>query len=247
MDCNTASMLATFFGRGGTELAADDAAALNAHLATCPQCAASIQRERAFDDRIAKAMLAVPVPSNLKAKLLDQATTQTTAKVRHKAYAAAGVVVVLLAAVGGVIGYQILSAPTLDLNTVLTDEDEKARDPQHYVHRLLADQGVTFDPEQRFDMNMLASVGRERLQGKEVPTLKFVNARKNSWAKVFIVRANQFDWGNLPKNGATVQSIEGFGHQAVIIPHVQRGDTAYVVIFTGDSLELFLENNSSLR
>ena len=46
MDCNTARMLATFFGRRGTELAPEDAAALDTHLASCPQCAAANVRDR---------------------------------------------------------------------------------------------------------------------------------------------------------------------------------------------------------
>jgi anti-sigma factor RsiW len=71
VDCNTARMLITFFGRQGAELAPEDAADLNAHLAACPKCAAAVQFERAFDSRIARAMMAVPVPPDLKARLID--------------------------------------------------------------------------------------------------------------------------------------------------------------------------------
>ena len=75
MDCNTARMLVTFFGRQGTELAPEDAADLNAHLAGCPACAAAVRFERAFDDRVAKAMLAVPVP--------DEPQSQTAGRRRR--------------------------------------------------------------------------------------------------------------------------------------------------------------------
>ena len=90
MDCNTARMLATFFGRQGPELAPEDAAALDTHLTACPQCAAEIQFERAFDDRVGKAMLAVPIPAELKGKLLDGVYAQRGSWYRQKAYALVG-------------------------------------------------------------------------------------------------------------------------------------------------------------
>ena len=69
-------MLNAFFGRQGSELAPEDAADLNAHIAGCSACAAAVRFERAFDDRIGKAMLAVAIPAGLKARLLDSVSAQ---------------------------------------------------------------------------------------------------------------------------------------------------------------------------
>src|SRR4029453_18883839 len=107
MDCNTARMLATFFGRQGAELAPEDAAALTAHLAACPGCAAAVQAERAFDDRVAKAMMAVPVPTGLKAKILDGVTAQKAGWYRQKAFGLAGLATAACLLIAGVVGYRI--------------------------------------------------------------------------------------------------------------------------------------------
>src|SRR5262245_50294935 len=113
MDCNTARMLAMFFGRQGSELAPEDAADLAAHLASCPGCAAAVQAERAFDDRVATAMMAVAVPANLKARILDGVTAQKAAWYRQKAWGLAGLVTAACLLIGGVIGYRILTAPDM--------------------------------------------------------------------------------------------------------------------------------------
>jgi hypothetical protein len=139
-----------------------------------------------------------------------------------------------------------MHAPTLDLDQVLAQADNDARSPRDHADRILRDEGVDFDPHQlRFDMMLLSAVGKENLQGHQVPVLYFQNTRKNSTAKVFVVKKTQFDWDGL-KGQPAVQSLEGFGHQVVLLEHAVRDDRAYVVVFTGGSLEPFLENNSSL-
>src|SRR3954471_6968779 len=113
MDCNSARMLVAFFGRQGSEVAPEDAAELNAHIAGCPECAASVRFERAFDDRVGKAMLAVPVPPDLKTKLLDGVAAARGAWYRQKFYAVAGLAATVLLAIGGLVAYQIEKAPEL--------------------------------------------------------------------------------------------------------------------------------------
>src|SRR5438067_12562390 len=100
-------MLATFFGRQGSELAPEDAAALDTHLSGCPACAEAVRFERAYDDRVAKAMLAVPVPVNLRAKLLDGIAAERGAWYRKKFYAVAGLAASVLLAIGGVAAWQL--------------------------------------------------------------------------------------------------------------------------------------------
>src|SRR6478672_9206318 len=101
MDCNTARMLVTFFGRQGSELAPEDAAALDAHLAGCPGCAAAVQFERAFDDRVAKA------------KMLDGVTAQRASWYRQKAWGLAGLATAACLLIGGVVAWRITTAPDM--------------------------------------------------------------------------------------------------------------------------------------
>ena len=244
MDCNTARMLITFFGRQGSELAPEDAADLNAHLAGCPGCADAVRFERAFDDRVARAMLAVPVPANLKAKLLDGIAAQRGAWYRQKFYALAGLAATIVLAVGGVIAYRIQSAPELTPTGIVNREDARAQERAAYVDQYLRDHGrPAFRPARPFDMNQLELVGTGDLDGKEVPVLYFMNTPKNARAKVYVVRDTEFNWKNLPEDGSS-QPGGQFGHQVALVRDREKSGVAYVVVFTGAGLELFLEDRS---
>jgi hypothetical protein len=243
VDCNTARMLITFFGRQGTELAPEDAADLNAHLAGCPGCAGAVRFERAFDDRVGKAMLAVPVPANLKAKLLDGVAAQRGAWYRQKFYALAGLAAAVLLTVSGIVAWQIRTAPALTMTAIVRQEDDRVQHRAEYVDRELARFGLRFNPERPFDLMQLEFVGLGDLDGKEVPVLLFANRAKNAVAKVYVVRDTDFNWKDLPRDGATVPGGL-FGHQVAVLTDRSRSDVGYIVVFTGAGLELFLEDRS---
>src|SRR5205823_12050166 len=70
MDCKTAHLLHEFAGPRTSELDGDEAAALERHLADCPECARLARTARAAVDRMAAAMRAVAVPPGLRERLL---------------------------------------------------------------------------------------------------------------------------------------------------------------------------------
>ena len=244
MDCNTARMLATFFGRQGPELAPEDAAALDTHLASCPKCAAAVRFERAFDDRVAKAMLAVPVPDNLKAKLLDGIAAERGAWYRKKFYAAAGMAAAVFLAIGGAIAWQLGTAPELTLPEIVREADQKEQDRARNAREFLAQQGIEFHPERPLDLNQAETWGMGQLKGKSVPVLYLVNGTKNARATVYVVRDSDFKWKDLPQDGSSVPSVYGF--QAAVLRDLKRSDVGYVVVFTGAGLEVFLDDRPSL-
>ena len=84
MDCKTARMLADLRGPHGTELSPDDELAFQAHLSTCSDCAPVIRGEIAFDRNLARAMVAVPIPVGLKARLLDNLTHERVGWYRRR-------------------------------------------------------------------------------------------------------------------------------------------------------------------
>ena len=244
MDCNTARMLATFFGRRGSELAPEDAAALDAHLAGCPGCAAAVQSERAFDDRIAQAMMAVPVPTGLKAKILDGVTAQKAAWYRQKAWGLAGLATAACLLIGGVIGYRILTAPDLIATQLISEQGDQIQAPDGYIDDFLDRRGYRFNPERRFDMRLFDDVAMGELRKREVPVLYFKNLQKNAFARVYIVKDSVLNWKTLPRDGSSIPG--GFGLQLAVVLDTVRGDVAYVVVYTGESLELFLESPSRM-
>jgi hypothetical protein len=244
VDCNTARLLATFFGRPGSDLAAEDAAALDAHLASCPRCAGQVHFERAFDDRVARAMKAVAIPAGLKGRLLDGVAAQRGAWYREKAYALVALAACVLLAVGGVVAWQVATAPVLVPDQLVREADEEVQNRTKMVADVLGPRGLEFAPKKPFDLNFLEVAGVGRLRGREVPVLYFLNGPKNARAKVYVVRKSDFDWTQLPQDGSSVPSV--YGHQVALIRDARRSDVGYVVVFTGAGLELFLEDRSSL-
>jgi anti-sigma factor RsiW len=237
-------MLSTFFGRQGSELAPEDAAALDTHIASCPKCAELVKFERAFDDRIANAMLAVPIPAGLKGRLLDSVSAHRGAWYRQKFYALAGLAAAVVLGVVGIVAWQIGTAPELSVTAIVADADAKARDPMNeLIVPVLGPRGLEFNPERRFDLNQLATAGAREFQGRQdVPFLHFVNGAKNAQATVYVVRDRDFNWKNLPQDGSSVASVYGF--QVAVLRDSRRTDVGYIVVFTGAGLELFLEERS---
>jgi len=243
VDCNTARLLATFFGRPGSELAPEDAAALDAHLATCPKCSGLVRFERAFDDRLGRAMRAVTVPAGLKGRLLDGVAAQRGAWYREKAYAFVGLAACVLLTIGGVVAWQVATAPVLTQEKLVAQADEEVQNRTKVVADVLGARGLEFAPEKPLDLTLLEVAGLGRLLGREGPVLYLLNGPKNARAKVYVVRKSDFDWTKLPRDGSSVPSV--YGHQVAVIRDARRSDVAYVVVFTGAGLELFLEDRSA--
>src|SRR5207248_1436745 len=76
MDCKTARYLLNFNRATGHDLDAADKAALDAHLAECPECDCAARGERQFDEHLGRAIRDVPVPHGLKERLLTRLRRQ---------------------------------------------------------------------------------------------------------------------------------------------------------------------------
>lgn len=243
MNCETARMLLTFFGTRGSELAPEDAAALDTHVAACPGCAARLRDEQAFDGRVGRAMRAVAVPADLRGKIADSLAVERGAWFRGRAAALAGVAAALILGFGGYVAYEIQHAPALTADGVVEHEDQQVNDPAGRISRVLSEHGLRYNPQRAFDLRQLDTVSTERLMGRAVPMLHFRNLRKNTYANVYVVSDRTFNWKALDPADATFRSE--YGHQVTVIPDAVRGDVGYIVVYTGDSLDVFLETTSS--
>src|SRR5262249_13785786 len=90
MDCKTARLLLALGPTDWTELDEGEAAAFQAHLRECAQCAAMARSQREADERLREAMRDLPVPALPRERILrDIRRRQTRVMRRWQAICAA--------------------------------------------------------------------------------------------------------------------------------------------------------------
>jgi hypothetical protein len=243
MDCRTARLLLDFARPRCTELPADDADALSAHLAGCADCDSLSRGERAADARLGEAMRAVSIPDGLRGRILDRLETDRGVHRRR----VAGWVVRLSAAAAAVLlavllGFAIFGnrPRPLDPWTLL----DQARD------RDLADAGkvegwfkedfdITTTAPTTFNYAYLKDFGIASCQGRRVPALYFAN--KDTEAHVYVVTREQFDLDALKET----EPIDSGGLHVEV--RREDPDHAFVVIYRGDSLQPVLAQEGAAQ
>src|SRR5688572_18603344 len=87
MDCPNVRLLLAYRRPGGpAELAPEDVATLDRHLAECPACAAAARRQDGFDAALGSAMRAVAAPVGLRDRLITDALARSGAIWRRTVY-----------------------------------------------------------------------------------------------------------------------------------------------------------------
>jgi hypothetical protein len=237
MDCRTAQLLASFHVANKSELDADQIAALEAHLRQCPQCAKLINRERNADHRFGRAMRAVAVPPDLKARIVARLKPQLPAWYRRRSWQ-----VTLATAASLLLGvYLVITASRpskLDLQGIV---ERQIQTPQKELFLAwAAKQGIDFAPEGGLNLDLLAAFGNRDLEEREVTCLLLFHPGKQTSAEVFVIRSGQFDWKELPL------LFSGSGKQVEVLRDRNRPERiAYLVIYSTDSLEVFREHVST--
>ncbi len=232
MECGNARLLMLFRRPG--ELAAEDAAALERHLATCPACAAAFQRENSFDASVGHAMKTVPVPTGLRDKLLADSFARRGAALRRQAYTTAGAAACLLLAVGLITGVIWASRPAFNTHTLATEFSRNVEAPDHVTREWLLAEGLPTTLPLDFDFRYATFRGTMPHQGKDVPVIQFVVPNANGQrmeARVLIVSSSQFDLKDLSP------AQDSF---CTVVVEVRDG-YAYVILFTTPTLEPFLK------
>ena len=91
----------------------------------------------------------------------------------------------------------------------------------------------------QFDYRLLVHYTVAEFQGRAVAQLWFV--QDNNSARVYILPAKQFDLDYLERQG---QGVAQGSHVTVkLIRHPENRQIAYLVVYTGASLEPFLNRN----
>lgn len=227
-------------GGRADELGADVSAALDAHCAGCPACAADARAAAALDRALGAAVTAVPVPAGLRAKLHAAAAAQAAAAWRARAYrggvlAAAAAVLVALG-----LGAYSRSRPVVDTDALASAEDQRFHDPEGATQEFLKAQGLPTRLPLPFDYGLHVANGFEQIGGRSVPVVTFrgPTPADRGLAKVYVFAADgRFDLRQLREaqvSGSRVQVVPGEG--------AARGVT-YVILHHGQNLNPFLRGS----
>ncbi|MCS6851401.1 MAG: DUF3379 domain-containing protein [Gemmataceae bacterium] len=228
MDCRTARLFLAFVRPGASEFDAADAAALEEHLADCPECSLLAEHQTRSDAALHRAMNAVSVPEGLRERILQRLAASRRRRLWPAAVAAASL------ALAAALGYGLLlpSPVAFDLeHEVFHQSSQLGMEPEQ-VEQVLAAQGIATTLPRQFHYLSLIHFGLEEFHGQRVPFLLFL--RDGEWARLYVVDQRHFDVQALmaqtraDSGGCTVEVIPG------------PPGTAYVVVYTGGSLARFL-------
>lgn len=229
MDCHLSRLLLAF---RRSELTAEDAVALESHLAGCPGCAAAARRDAAERTALTAAMTAVPVPDGLRDRLVRSASRRQWAAWRRTAGWWTGAVLTAVVALGVAVGvYDRLTRPTFTTDRFATQLEREQDFSEQEVRQWLKAEGLPETFPYDFDFFWHVIHGKQPVAGREVPFVLFQTGRES--CRVYVLRDSQY---RLAEN-----ALDEFTGSRFKITAVRQGDVTYVIAYTGDSLAPFLK------
>ena len=216
MNCHLSHLLLAF---RPNELAADDRAALDTHLATCPTCALFAKAAAATDAAFRKAMLAVPVPSGLQAKLHSSvAALQRAARWRKAKAWGAGLAAAVVVGLGAWGVFESTKPPLTTAIAIGHLEDERLMKERH-VREWLVSEGVPADLPKEFDFRQHSAHGTGPLGPMKVPFVLFQNDRGQCRVYIFrrdAVRTPPGEWKDVFGSEYNLNAVERDGYVYLI-------------------------------
>lgn len=195
MECHDVQQLLAFVNRPSEELDTAERNALCEHLAACPDCAARLQADRRADEAFGPMMRNVPVPADLKQKILRRVSSERTRP--WKTWLAAAAIVLL--GVSGAVAWIAKPKPEVTLDTLMAVlameqmEDEALDD---YFKSI----GMSVRVPRQMNYRFLTSVDSVDFNKRKVAKLSFSRTDQPAVADVIVLSEEQFRLSNLPQD-----------------------------------------------
>jgi hypothetical protein len=212
MDCKTARLLLEFARPRTGEMEPAALAALERHLADCPDCDSLARAEQGVDRAFARAMQAVEVPAGLHNRLLARLVRER-GDVYLRWFGRAGRVTAAAAAVlvaaWAVQAWRQSHLPAVNVEAAWKEAQNRMVAPPSgdvlaaHFRRLGYDGGFP----QNLNYSLLTYYGMGEFQGRPVPQLIFITPNGGKHAEVRLLSPKQFNLTNLP---ADSQSPPGY-------------------------------------
>jgi hypothetical protein len=240
MDCTSVRWLVTL--TRSDELDEAERQAVSAHLSGCSECSALAEAHNRLDDALATAMHRVPVPADLKGRILERLARARRPRPWRWAAAAAA----LLAA--GFAGYFVLFPGPEELNVTLIWQKVDLKATAESVEGWFNSEfGIAMTAPRNFNYNLLDTLDVAEIQGQRVPKLTFLSRNRTVLAHVYVLSTRQFKPpGQLEAEAALKDgwpgdiSIPASSHSILIRPNLNAPDFFYLIIATSGSLDALL-------
>jgi hypothetical protein len=247
MDCKTARLLLEFHRPRATELDDAEVAALEDHLAGCPDCETAGQAEHRVDVAIGKAMRDVRVPDHLRGSLLAHLAADSPLRKRRRLSRlaiAAAILLLPLAGFGWWLNHRpaALTAAVLDEYWIEVKNDHVSPPDAEAVGARFRHMGIEATVPRNFSYKYLAAYGIGDFQGQRVPQMVFVRdgtaGGRAAHAQVLILSPRQFD---LEQFSGEWRSEEGYPYRVDAI-RPAGSPQVYVIFHTGDDFDWLQEH-----
>ena len=224
MDCQQVQQLLVFLERQSEDLDPVERAAVLQHLAKCPGCKTLADANHRADNVIGIALRDVPVPADLRQKVLKRLTAQRSRWPWKRASVAIAAMVLIALS----IGWYMRPLPEVtesDLNDIQYSGlgwDEKK------VAQYVAAEGLAVVLPRDFDYKHLRRVEVVGFKKQRIVKLTFhvdLSENQSSHAEVLILPHRQF-------RAASLVSVENRGATSILVRH--EGDFSYVIFLQGD-------------
>lgn len=227
MECELARKLLVFARPGVSELDPADVAALESHLADCADCSEYNRKENCWDERLARAMQAVPLPVQGRARVEERLIAARSAWRCRAGLRLAGAVLVAS------LVYWVIPSPRLDSDAIIADAYDQVGNRDGVAEWLTHyDKRFGFPPQ--MNAKYLISCERRDFHGVKAPVLTFV--RQSAQARVAVLSSRQFrNLPTLPAGRAAENSV----CTLFIIRDPDSADVVFVVEVINGPIELF--------
>jgi hypothetical protein len=248
MDCKYARVLTELARPRSTELEPGETAALESHLAVCPECGPQAQQQRLIDEHLGQAMRDVPIRENLRNRLLRRLAAQRDAWYRSWLMRVAGILLAAAAIVllvWGAVWWRSTLRQPFDPQELaeLGEGDEPNAKPEDVSRWLKEEHGIQVPAPRDVEYFYFSHCSIQNYRGKRVPRLVFVynNGRELSQAVIYIVTDAQFhdldEQVNQPPRGTR-------GYEIKVVSCPEDPHVYFVRIFTKGSEGRFFKANN---
>lgn len=227
MDCELSRLLSHF---KRSELTAEDAAALDAHRTSCPTCAANAAGDAALVATLQAAAARVPVPVELKGKLLAKEAEHRLARWRRNGTTAGAAALLLIAGIVGAFVVDYLRKPILDTNEIAVEFDRSRDGGDVRFAAWLKENGLPETIPWAIETRRITLLGHGTIQGRSVPVAHLQSGA--DFAQLFIVPEARFKIDPAKLKPVTVSN----GSVAI----ERRGGFAFVIVYTSTDILPFL-------